>query len=100
MISLYYHGGSANHGCEAIVRSTAKILNVPIRLFTNSPEEDIEYDLKQVVEIVEDKEKRINRKSLEYILCAINHKITRTDYQFIKCAHKDFLKHISGTDIC
>lgn len=100
MINLYYHGGSANHGCEAIVRSTAKILNVPIRLFTNSPEEDIEYDLKQVVEIVEDKEKRINRKSLEYILCAINHKITRTDYQFIKCAHKDFLKHVSGTDIC
>ena len=35
MINLYYHGGSANHGCEAIVRSTAKILNVPIRLFTN-----------------------------------------------------------------
>ena len=100
MINLYYHGGSANHGCEAIVRSTAKILNVPIRLFTNSPEEDIEYDLKQVVEIVEDKEKRINRKSLEYILCAINHKITRTDYQFMKCAHKDFLKHISRTDIC
>ena len=100
MINLYYHGGSANHGCEAIVRSTAKILNVPIRLFTNSPEEDIEYDLKQVVEIVEDKEKRINRKSLEYILCAINHTMTRTDYQFIKCAHKDFLKHISGTDIC
>ena len=100
MINLYYHGRSANHGCEAIVRSTAKILNVPIRLFTNSPEEDIEYDLKQVVEIVEDKEKRINRKSLEYILCAINHKITRADYQFIKCAHKDFLKHISGTDIC
>lgn len=100
MINLYYHGGSANHGCEAIVRSTAKILNVPIRLFTNSPEEDIEYDLKQVVEIVEDKEKRINRKSLEYILCAINHKITRTDYQFVKCAHKDFLKHVSETDIC
>ena len=27
MIVLYYHGGSANHGCEAIVRSTYKILN-------------------------------------------------------------------------
>lgn len=100
MINLYYHGGSANHGCEAIVRSTAKMLNVPIRLFTTSPEEDIEYGLKQVVEIVEDKEKRINRKSLEYILCAINHKITKTDYQFIKCSHKDFLKQVSKTDIC
>lgn len=23
-IVMYYHGGSANHGCEAIVRSTKK----------------------------------------------------------------------------
>lgn len=26
-IILYGHGGSLNHGCEAIVRGTAKILN-------------------------------------------------------------------------
>lgn len=26
-IVLYGHSGSANHGCEAIVRSTAAILN-------------------------------------------------------------------------
>ncbi len=70
MINLYYHGGSANHGCEAIVRSTAKILNVPIRLFTNSPEEDIEYDLKQVVEIVEDKETKDKQKIFGiYFVC-------------------------------
>ena len=27
MIKLLVHGGSENHGCEAIVRSTVKILN-------------------------------------------------------------------------
>ena len=69
MINLYYHGGSANHGCEAIVRSTAKILNVPIRLFTNSPEEDIEYDLKQVVEIVEDRKKDKQKIFGIYFVC-------------------------------
>ena len=64
MINLYYHGGSANHGCEAIVRSTAKILNVPVRLFTTSPEEDIRYGLKQVVDIIEDKEQKVPNEAL------------------------------------
>lgn len=100
MINLYYHGGSANHGCEAIVRSTAKILNVPLKLFTTSPKEDIQYGLSQVVDIVEDKEQRLNKKSLEYICSAISHKITGTDYQYIKLSHKEFLKQISSEDIC
>lgn len=100
MINLYYHGGSANHGCEAIVRSTAKILNVPTRLFTTSPEEDIHYGLNRIVDIAEDKEQRLNKKSLEYIISAISHKITGTDYQYIKYSHKQFLKQISSTDIC
>ena len=41
-IRLYYHGGSANHGCEAIVRSTAKILGVEPTLFSASPDEDLQ----------------------------------------------------------
>lgn len=100
MINLYYHGGSANHGCEAIVRSTAKILNVPVRLFTTSPEEDIQYGLNQIVDIFEDKEQRLNKKSLAYIFSAISHKTTGTDYQYIKYSHKEFLKQISIADIC
>ena len=28
-VVLYAHAGSGNHGCEAIVRSTTKILNGP-----------------------------------------------------------------------
>ena len=31
MIKLYYHGSSENHGCEAIIRSTNKILNTDIK---------------------------------------------------------------------
>ena len=40
---MYAHGGSGNHGCEAIVRSTLKILNdvnVKKELFSTKPEED------------------------------------------------------------
>lgn len=99
MINLYYHGGSANHGCEAIVRSTAKILNLPVRLFTTSPKEDVQYGLNQIVDIIEDKEQKLDKKSLEYIFSAISHKITGTDYQYIKCSHKEFLNWVSSADI-
>ena len=84
MINLYYHGGSANHGCEAIVRSTTKILDVPVRLFTTSPEEDIQYGLKEIVEVAADRERKLEKKSLEYLFCAIKHKLTGTDYEFVK----------------
>ena len=100
MINLYYHGGSANHGCEAIVRSTTKILDVPVRLFTTSPEEDIKYGLTEIVEVIADRERKLEKKSLEYVLCAINHKLTGTDYEFVKHSHKEFLGQISKGDIC
>lgn len=100
MINLYYHGGSANHGCEAIVRSTLKILNLPARLFTTSMEEDYQYGLDEIVEIIQDKDRKLNKMSLEYLMSAISHKITGNDYQYIKSAHKDFLKLISSDDIC
>ena len=37
---MYPHGGSGNHGCEAIVRSTAKLLGNDLTLFTSNIEED------------------------------------------------------------
>lgn len=37
---LYPHGGSCNHGCEAIVRSTAKLLDAQLTLYSNNVEED------------------------------------------------------------
>lgn len=39
-IVMYYHGGSANHGCEAIVRSTKKILSASKSLYTSAISED------------------------------------------------------------
>ena len=44
-IYMYAHGGSGNHGCEAIVRSTCDMLNNPlwdeILLISSKTEEDI-----------------------------------------------------------
>lgn len=45
---LVYHGGSKNHGCEAIVRSTYKIMNTPknkLYLYSFNPQQDKSYKL-------------------------------------------------------
>ena len=33
MIKMYIHSGSGNHGCEAIVRATKKMLDCPMELY-------------------------------------------------------------------
>lgn len=42
---LYMHTGSGNHGCEAIIRTTSKLLNGPnnVILWSNARSEDIQY---------------------------------------------------------
>ncbi len=45
-LMLYAHAGSKNHGCEAIVRSTLKILNlnnINISIATFRPQEDMDF---------------------------------------------------------
>ena len=53
-IILYGHGGSGNHGCEAIIRSLTKILKhtelQPVVLMSLKPTEDAKYDLNKIEE--------------------------------------------------
>lgn len=49
-VYFYFHAGSANHGCEAIVRSTQAMLNVRPILFSDSPEQDRDYGLDEISE--------------------------------------------------
>ena len=53
---LYPHGGSSNHGCEAIVRSTAKLTGETLVLASSAPEEDQVYELDRVCTIIRDRE--------------------------------------------
>lgn len=55
-IVMYLHGGSGNHGCEAIVNSTCHMLEeIPKLLVTNSEKEDRLYSLEPLCDILQER---------------------------------------------
>lgn len=49
MFNLYSHGGSGNHGCEAIVRSTIKVLNEnSVNVFSHNVDQDVKYGIDDI----------------------------------------------------
>lgn len=53
-VFLYAHGGSKNHGCEAIVRSTIKILDETPILISSNPSEDVEYGVDRLCTVIKE----------------------------------------------
>jgi polysaccharide pyruvyl transferase WcaK-like protein len=63
---LYAHGSAFNHGCEAIVRASAKILSFDKEktvLYSNRIEGDLKYNLDNVVTIKPIAETRVDHNS-------------------------------------
>lgn len=53
---MYLHGGSGNHGCEAIVNSTCHMIeDIPKLLVTNSEKEDRTYSLASLCDILQER---------------------------------------------
>lgn len=97
---LYYHGGSANHGCEAIVRATAKLIPYNLTLCTTGAASDRRYGLEDVVRLFEDTSVPPARRSLRRFAAAVHHKLTKTDHLFLKYAHEAFFSQVQPGDVC
>ncbi|MBD5523012.1 MAG: polysaccharide pyruvyl transferase family protein [Lachnospiraceae bacterium] len=53
---MYLHGGSGNHGCEAIINSTCHMIeDIPKLLVTNSEKEDRFYSLEPLCDILQER---------------------------------------------
>ncbi len=74
-ILLYPHGGSGNRGCEAIVRSTAKILNdYTFELFSTRTYEDCEAGLDSLCK-VSPINREVSYKMKGFLTSVIKHKL-------------------------
>lgn len=96
-IVLYLHSGSKNHGCEAIVRGTAKILdNVANKVILLSQEksEDLIYKIDDLVDVEVGKD-NINRKSLDFIRAYIDLKLKKNTSKMDALQYKIGLNNIN-----
>ncbi len=96
-VFLFYHGGSGNHGCEAIVRATAKILNAPLVLWSTVPASDRAYGLERIVQLREDDITPL--RGLDSLFFKVHHKLTRSDYLHTIRTHKAFFSQIRPGDV-
>lgn len=100
MIYLFNHSGSKNHGCEAIVRSTNKIIgNHDIILFSLNATEDKKYSLDTLMNIISDVDNNLSKKTLKYYLSALEIKIKKTSILNTIFKRKKLLKTIKKNDI-
>ncbi len=99
-LHLYYHGGSSNHGCEAIVRSTNSLLKLPAILWTTNITSDRTYLLDSTLTILEDINKPVRKPSAKWFISAAQHKLTKTDYLHVKYAHSVFFSQVNPGDVC
>lgn len=69
---LFLHGGSGNHGCEAIIRTTTNLLKGPkgIVLWTSGKAEDIQYGTDKCVEKIVATDE-LKRGSLAYCIAQV-----------------------------
>ena len=67
-IILYAHGGSQNHGCEAIARSTRCILSEKdVRLISSNVKQDTQYGVDANIHIIRHDELKCWRFSIQFL---------------------------------
>lgn len=94
---FYMHGGSANHGCEAIVRSSYEInksMFECFQLFSQNEKEDHKY-LENTDIKIKSSWLKMNKISLDYIMMAIQMKILGKSNAYIKYRYKELFGALS-----
>ena len=99
-IVLYSHSGSKNHGCEAIVRGTAKILDgmERISLLSHEKDEDLLYKIDEIVDVKQGKFP-INKKSLDFLKAYMALKLKKDTSKMDVLQFKDVLNSINEDSI-
>ena len=99
MLKLYGHGGSGNHGCEAIVRSTVGILGGEIELLSNHPEQDRHYGVDQICRVTEETDTPLKRGSLNWLLSSLETKLTGKYDRYFRYTKEKLLSRATRGDV-
>ena len=98
-VIFYAHGGSYNHGCEAIIRGTINVLgDHRYTLYSMRKHEDAENGLDKLVQI-EDDVTEINKLTLHYFIYCLKYKLTHDDTLFYREQHRNLYRNCSSGSI-
>ncbi|GFI41919.1 hypothetical protein IMSAGC017_01965 [Thomasclavelia cocleata] len=98
-IVLFEHAGSSNHGCEAIIRSTARLLdskNVKITLASFNPQEDFKYGIDKVCKIIPCAD---DKKNLRYYVSRLIIKFANNYTPYFRLSFKRFLNSVNQNNL-
>lgn len=99
-IVFYSHSGSGNHGCEAIVRGTEKILGniADMTLLSQAEEEEYKYGINKIVNVKKGKNK-INKKSLSFFNAYLSLRLLKNTSKMDVLQFIDAKKYIQKNSI-
>ena len=101
-VFLYAHGGSRNHGCEAIVRSTLGVLQndnaFRFALISKNPKEDAEYGINQLCDVIQEQE-QYSRFTPSFAKAYMHLKLTKDYIPLDKLYYKKSFDRIGKGDI-
>lgn len=98
-ISLYAHGGSANHGCEALARSTIQSLEKrnKFTLLSERPEEDLKYGLNEIARIESSQDPL--PEGLQGLLYKLKMKFMHDERIYYKTIYRNAIRKSGNTDL-
>lgn len=99
-IYLYAHGGSANHGCEAIVRSTLEMLKKKADkkiLISSAPKEDEFYEINRLCEVVQDVQP-FSKGTIPFLKAYLQLKLKKDYIEMDKLQYQKSFKEIKKGD--
>lgn len=97
---FYNHGGSANHGCEALVRTINEILEPAekMTLLSEAPQQDFHYGLNEIVDI-QSAIQYMPRLSWSFISAYLHLKRTGDYFPMDVLPYRKSIKELSSQDL-
>lgn len=102
-IMMFAHDGSLNRGCEAIVRSSTKIIKEKINgakvsLVSGKPETD--KVISQLDDIVDGSLKNISKYSFDWVVSSVKVKLFKDESYALGKIYENTIEQINNVDVC